>query len=540
MADPVDRVVRAISRRNSFALVWAQFGVAHLLAFGGMLLLRLYQHMSAADFWLLVAISQALVSFDNVVSIKLTRRMWRPVREWERGDQGEAATVRAWTALATLPLTYVRRTRSYPFVFAYVPFLVFTTWKLHLVWYDVFILMAVGSVVVLSALIVRYFAIEVVSRPVLERIAAKLPADFKVEAPGLPIRWRLLAAAPVINLITGVVVAGLSTQGHHATLRDLGVAWVIAVVVAFTVSLELIVLVVRSLGSSLRDLEHAVERIRAGDFSVRLPIVSTDETGRLAQSFNTMVEGLDERERLREAFGAYVDPDLAERVLREGSDLAGEEVEVSVLFLDVRDFTAFAEQATPEEVVTELNRLWGLVVPVLLRHGGHANKFIGDGLLGVFGAPAHLDDHADRAIAAALEIVRLIREQIADRLNVGIGINSGRVVVGTVGGGGRVEFTVIGDAVNTASRVENATRQTGDAVLITDATRALLRREWSLRERPPMALKGKRAPAKLFAVGDEFPDRPRSIPTDEPGALQTGAPHSIQASRGLRPPEHVE
>ena len=162
-------------------------------------------------------------------------------------------------------------------------------------------------------------------------------------------------------------MAGLSTHGHHQTLSDLGISWLIAVAISFTISLELVVLVVRSLGSALDDLQAATERVREGDFSARVPVVATDETGKLAQSFNMMVEGLDERERLREAFGAYVDPGLAERVLREGSDLEGEEVEVSVLFLDIRDFTAFAEHAQPHEVVSLLNGFWELTVPVLLR-----------------------------------------------------------------------------------------------------------------------------------------------------------------------------
>src|SRR5205085_9962516 len=127
-------------------------------------------------------------------------------------------------------------------------------------------------------------------------------------------------------------------------------------------SFELLVLMARSLGAALGDLQRATERVRAGDYTARVPVVATDETGKLAQSFNTMAEGLDERERLREAFGAYVDPDLAERVLREGSDLEGEEVEVSVLFLDIRDFTAFAESASPHEVVSLLNGFWELIV----------------------------------------------------------------------------------------------------------------------------------------------------------------------------------
>jgi adenylate cyclase len=342
---------------------------------------------------------------------------------------------------------------------------------------------------------------EVVARPVLEQIARDLPPDFRLDSPGLPLRWRIVAVGPVINVITGVIVAGVAAHGHHEGLRGLGLSWVVAVAVSFTVSLELVVLVVRSMASSLADIRAATERVRVGDYSARVPVVASDEMGSLAQSFNTMVEGLDERERLREAFGAYVDPGLADRVLQEGSDLAGEEVQVTVLFLDIRDFTAFAEHAEPREVVALLNQFWELVVPVLLRHGGHANKFIGDGLLGVFGAPQRLPDHAERAVAAAQEIVALVRERYEGRVGVGIGVNSGPVVAGTVGGGGRVEFTVIGDAVNTASRVEAATRETGDAVLVTDATRALLTDgRFVLEDRPPMPLKGKRTDVGLGAL----------------------------------------
>jgi class 3 adenylate cyclase len=294
-------------------------------------------------------------------------------------------------------------------------------------------------------------------------------------------------------------VAGIALRGHHAHLRDLGIAWLIAVGVSLTVSLELAVLVFRSVGTALADLQRATERVAAGDYTARVPVAATDETATLAQSFNLMVEGLDERERLREAFGAYVDPALAERVLSEGADFAGEELTASVLFLDIRNFTAFAEQASPREVVSMLNGFWELVVPVLLEHGGHANKFIGDGLLGVFGAPERFADHAERGVAAALELADKIRSGYNGRIGVGIGVNSGKVIAGTVGGGGRVEYTVIGDAVNTASRVESATRETGDDVLITEATRMRLPADrFEFDERPPVPLKGKSEEVKLW------------------------------------------
>jgi class 3 adenylate cyclase len=498
LEDPFDRAVRAITRRNSYALVWAQFGLAHLIVLGGLGLLSLYQSLRG-HFWLLTAISQGMVSLDNAVSIKLTRRMWRPVRAWERGARDEAATIAAWTALATLPLTYVRRMRTYPIIAAYLPFLVFTTVLLGLPWYSFFILALVGSSMLGCGVIVRYFAMEIVTRPVIERVAEGLPPDFTIDAPGLPLRWRLFAAAPIINITTALVVSGLSSYGHRGGLQELGISWVIAVVVALTISLELAVLTVRALGSSLGELRRATQRVRAGDYSARVPVVATDESGRLAQSFNMMVEGLEEREKLRAAFGAYVDPWLAERVLREGSELVGEEVDVSVMFLDIRNFTAYAERAAPTDVVALLNGFWSAVVPVLQRHGGHANKFIGDGLLGVFGAPHRLDDHARHAVDAALELAALVRERYDGGVSVGIGVNSGSVIAGTVGGGGRFEFTVIGDTVNTAARVEAATRETGDDVLIADATRRLLDPGvFAFTERPPVPLKGKSVPVRLW------------------------------------------
>ncbi len=301
-------------------------------------------------------------------------------------------------------------------------------------------------------------------------------------------------------MITGVVVAGLSAHGHHATLDDLGVSWLIAVAVSFTISLELVLLVVRSLASPLRDLRAATEQVRAGDFSARVPVVATDETGALARSFNMMVEGLDERERLRTAFGAYVDPDVAERVLREGADLAGEELEVTVLFLDIRDFTAIAERSEPSEVVALLNDLWALVVPVCCVTAATPTSSSATGCWPCSARPSTSPTTPTCAVRAALEIAAVVREHYAGEIGVGIGVNTGPVVAGTVGGGGRVEFTVIGDAVNMAARVEAATRETGDDVLITDATSAVLPDgAFTFERRPGVELAGRKQEVDLWA-----------------------------------------
>jgi adenylate cyclase len=272
----------------------------------------------------------------------------------------------------------------------------------------------------------------------------------------------------------------------------------IAVTAAFSVWLSLVL--ADAVSGPIIDLRDATHRVGGGDLTVRVPVVCTDEIGDLAASFNAMVAGLGERERLRDAFGAFVDPALTERVLSEGTDLRGEELDVSVLFLDVRGFTTFAEGAGAHDVVATLNQLYEAVVPVIVRHGGHANKFIGDGLLAVFGAPERHADHAARAVAAAREIAQLVRDGVAGQLRIGVGVNSGRVVVGTIGGGGRRDFTVIGDPVNTAARVEAATRLTGDDILITDATLgALGPQAVHFEERPSAPLKGKAATVRLYA-----------------------------------------
>jgi adenylate cyclase len=312
----------------------------------------------------------------------------------------------------------------------------------------------------------------------------------------------LLSSVPAISVGVGVAVAGFAGGGDQGLGGLISIVG-ISLVVALTFSLAFTLLLADSVVLPIRRLETATARVGSGDLGIRVPVSSADETGTLTRAFNRMVAGLQERERLREAFGTFVDPGLADRVARDGTDVRGEELEVSILFMDVRGFTSYSESAPAREVVARLNELYEVVVPVITGHGGHANKFIGDGLLAVFGAPERHADHADRAVAAGLEIAERVGKAFHGALRVGLGINSGTVVVGTIGGGGRLDFTVIGDTVNTAARVESATRQTGDDVLITEATRSRLgstQAAWG--ERPAIPLKGKSEEIRLFAPVD--------------------------------------
>jgi class 3 adenylate cyclase len=252
----------------------------------------------------------------------------------------------------------------------------------------------------------------------------------------------------------------------------------------------------------IRDLDEATERVRAGDYSQRVPVVQDDDLGALAASFNRMQAGLAERQRLQAAFGTYVDPILAARLLEQGDDVfTGARREVTVMFVDIRDFTPFAEVNTAEDTVARLNALFEIVVPAVMDAGGHVNKFLGDGALAVFGAPNDLADHAVAAVSAAVLIHRLVAERFGGELRIGIGINTGVVIAGTIGGGGKLEFTLIGDTVNVAARVEQYTKTTGDAVLLTQQTvDALVTRPPGLIDRGSHALKGKSAAVQVFGV----------------------------------------
>ena len=181
---------------------------------------------------------------------------------------------------------------------------------------------------------------------------------------------------------------------------------------------------------------------------------------------------------------------------------------VTVLFIDIRGFTTFADRSTAREAVAYLNEFFGLVIPILTSHGGHTNKLLGDGLLGVFGAPDSCPDHADRALVAAEDILASVDAHFGERCRVGIGINSGLVLVGTIGGGNLTELGVIGDPVNVAARVQDVTRELGEPLLLTEATRLLLEREdIELEARGTVTLRGKSKPVAVHGLGSRNASR---------------------------------
>src|SRR3954447_25237958 len=489
---------RRFGARYFKAYVAFEFVSALIITVGALGLLTLYEDVSREQFVRIVLFSWGCVVVSLVAGTAKVFHMGRPLLAWARGARGREGAAEAWRTAIGLPVEFVTRAGWLPIAFVAVPVSVYTTAELGLPAYSGIALFAGALVSVAYAAVLHFFASELALRPVVNDIARQLPPEFADHGRGVSLRWKLLGTLPLINVITGVIVSGLST-GERASLSDLGLDVVVAVLVAFTISFELTLLLTRSLLSPVRELVSAAERVKGGDLSARVTVTSGDEIGQLARSFNEMLTGLEERERLRAAFGSYVSPDVADRVMEEGELLEGEDVEVTVMFVDIRDFTSFAERSTARETVAYLNDFFGVVVPLLERHGGHASKFIGDGVMGVFGAPERMPDHASRARAAACEIATAVEEGDGGTLRVGVGLNSGPVSVGSIGGGGRLEFTVIGDAVNVAARVEKLTREIGDAVLLTEATRCLLDGRTEVEPRGEVSLKGKSEPVPVYA-----------------------------------------
>ncbi len=343
----------------------------------------------------------------------------------------------------------------------------------------------------------------ILRKPASRALADAVPEGLVV--PGVATRavlaWAFGSGVPVLGL---VVVGIVALAGGPGGAHQLSVAIVGLGGIAITVGLLAVVLAARATADPIEGVRRALENVQREQFDIRVPVYDGTQIGKLQLGFNRMAEGLEEREKIRSALGIYVDPDVAARILDEGVELAGQEVEVTIMFLDIRGFTAFAEQASATDVVAAVNGLFEQVIPIIQTHGGRVDKFVGDGLLAVFGAPRRLDDHADAGLNAALDIAALAG---TGTLSFGVGLNSGVVVAGNVGGAGRLEFSVMGDTVNVAARVETATRDTGDTLLISGSTRELLSTEpVEFEEREGVELKGKSSTVRLFA--------PASVSTD--------------------------
>ncbi len=286
----------------------------------------------------------------------------------------------------------------------------------------------------------------------------------------------------------------------------------------------------RSVSNPVLALVGHTQRIARGDYTVSNTTYRADELGRLSEAFDAMARGLDERDRVRDLLDKNVSPEIAAQLLRDGATLGGEERQVTVLFADLRGFTTLSEQLSAPELLALLNRYLDRMSAALEAHGGVIDKYIGDAIMALFGAPIAHGDDADRALAAALAMQRALvafnAELAAEGkppLGIGIGINTARVVAGNIGSARRLNYSVIGDGVNVAARIESLTRNTEYRTSIITTAATLAARSQSdpatpapnydsrapfpvsaapIRTRPlgTVPVKGRAEPVEIFAV----------------------------------------
>ena len=316
----------------------------------------------------------------------------------------------------------------------------------------------------------------------------------------------------------GRIQIGMSEEGVRRSLREarLFIFALMTGIIGLGIGASLYVSNI--VARPIRLLVDATKAVGRGNFQHRLPPLSVgqgqDELTDLGAAFNEMADGLRKKELLQDSFGRYVSPEIAEKIFQSsaGPWLEATRREVTILFVDIRGYTHYAEHTPPGVVIEMLNQFFGLATEAIIRNGGFINKFLGDAIMALFGAPALQPDQAYRAAMAAIEIQAGVEnynqkqlKEGKDPIVVGIGINRGEVVAGTVGSASRMEYTVIGDAVNVASRLTGAAKA-GEILLSRTALEPAADR-LHVKPLPPLQVKGKSELLEVVClVGKKEPD----------------------------------
>ncbi|MGL6236977.1 MAG: adenylate/guanylate cyclase domain-containing protein [Segniliparus sp.] len=377
-----------------------------------------------------------------------------------------------------------------------------------------------GSVICM----IIYLRSEQVLRPIISEAIAAGAETKRASRVSRRVRvvWLLCSGVPV-GAIFGIV-AGHEIGVLHGSTDQLLLPILVTSAIVIGVGLLAAGSLANGIGGPVRQLRDAMRQVEQGDLTAQVEVNTTTELGLLQSGFNSMLRQIRERERLRALFGQFVGADVAQRAVERGVQLGGEERFVAVLFVDLVGSTRLAFHLGAPRVVKLLNEFFHAVVDVVGAEGGYVNKFQGDAALVVFGAPLELENFAGHALRAA----RVLQEVLAGPLhetNVGIGVSAGPVVAGHIGADERLEYTVIGDAVNAAARLcELAKSEPGhllasaEAVALADPDEA---RHWILGEEVP--LRGRDALTQLARARDPDPEPPISSSASSPQASEQQA-----------------
>ena len=357
-----------------------------------------------------------------------------------------------------------------------------------------FVVSFCGVLVATGSYLLAEFALRPVAAQALE--AGRPPRRLTAGIMGRTMMvWFLGSGVPVIGIALVAIFQILMRN-----LTDFQFAMGVVIVSIATLVFGCILMWILSwlTATPVRVVRAALQRVERGDLQGNLVVYDGTELGELQRGFNAMVDGLRERERVRDLFGRHVGREVALAAEREKPKLGGEERHVAVLFIDIVGSTQLVTSRPPAEVVSVLNQFFGIVVEEVDRHCGLVNKFEGDATLAIFGAPNHLASPEDQALAAA----RCITDRLGDEMpecQAGIGVAAGQVVAGNVGARERFEYTVIGEPANEAARLCELAKSHSDRLLATadtlDGASESERARWSLGE--TVTLRGHGRPIRL-------------------------------------------
>ncbi len=328
----------------------------------------------------------------------------------------------------------------------------------------------------------------------------------------------LAATAPVKDSsgkVVAAVRAEFASDRVDGKLRPLLIAGLSTLMLAMVLSLGAAYFLATSVNQPLEDLRDTVEELGGGNFDARMAVEREARYGvefaTMARAVNRMAEGLKEREVVKSAFARYVSQQVIDTVVRTGAPpvVKGESRRITVLFSDILGFSTMSEdqKEKPETIVDMLNEYFDRMVEVVFRNGGTLDKFIGDGMMVIFGAPTADPMQEDKAINTAMEMQReltLLGEKWLSEgkqpMQIGVGVHSGSAIVGNIGSSQRMDYTAVGDTVNLAARLEAATRTLGVKIIVSESTIAGLKGSYPLRDMGTIKVKGRAGGTQVYAI----------------------------------------
>jgi len=517
--DPGDYVEEAAGRSIGYGAArrdfWSAIGVAVLSNLLGAVGLNVYLYLVVGtwSFFQFPVLSSLFVVLGVAVGLAAAARAlggllrhFVPAEPAEARGTDDALRVQALNAPVILSLVdfglWLVLGSLMSLVYVYEGGIGHHRWFAHVFLGNLF----AGSIVALD---VFYITEAILAR----RVVPLLMGDrFVSELEGvLPVpvwlRVSLLVATTAVAPLMHVLVLYALGDAHGAVL-----VYFVVVVVGVVVFQGLFIM--RSISLPIGRIADEFRRFRSGrPLKGTVTIHRGDKLGRFTEMFENLTEAIHERSFLQRTFGRYMSQQVLEEILDGNLDLGGTRHSATVLFCDIRDFTSLTENLEPEEVVRFLNRYFERMVRAVLERGGVPDKFIGDGLLAVWGVPAAMDHHARRAVEAARDMLRAVedfnrtrKERDRPPIEVGIGLHSGELIAGNIGSPQKMEFTIIGDTVNTCSRIERQNKRLGSSLTISRDVYRQLDEEAraAFREVPGVSLRGKKEPLDLFTLrGDD-------------------------------------